>query len=217
MRWILFVLLLAGALVGAALAQSNRYPTGRSGGGSSTVITIVTSQAVVVGQSPFKVLAFGTPRGEWTSAVMYLGSGATTVGGRFFVTIPNKVTGASFWWDSTVTIPTSVRCALWDVDAATRIAFVDVAPIVRGTNACAFTPAPTVQPYHRYEITMFAGAAGYSYFTTSSDPQVVPTLPLQGINFIWLTWSRWATGDVIPNSNATTEKYPIEPTFAPVT
>jgi hypothetical protein len=217
MRRLLCAALLAGALAGVALAQSsNRYPTGAKGGGATTVLTVVTSQAVVVGQSPFKLMAYGTPRSEWTSAAMYLGSGATTAGGRFFVTVANKVTGARFWWDHTSTIPASVRCSLYDVDGATRIAFVDVAPIVHGINSCTFATPPTVQPYHRYEITTYAGAAGYSYFTTSSDPQVVPSLPLQGINFVWLSWSRWKSGDGLPDSNATTEKYPIEPTFAPV-
>lgn len=216
MRWLLFVALLAGALAGAAVAQSNRYPRVQSGGGgAATVITVVSSQAVVVGQSPYKVLALGTPRGEWAGAPLYLGSGPTTVGGRFFLAVASKVTGANFWWDSGAVIPTSVKCSLWDVDGATRVASVTISPVVQGINACIFASPPTVLPYHRYEITMFAGAAGYSYYT-SADGQVLPVFPLPGgLNFVWLQWNRWSGGDQIPDSNAVTERYPIEPTFAP--
>jgi hypothetical protein len=211
-RWALFALLVIG---GAALAQSNRYPTGARGASSTTIINLTTTAVVVVGASPYKVAAASNPA-VWMSTHA-LGSGSTTTGGRFYTTIASKVTGARFWWFTQAAPLPTVRCSLWNVDNGARLAQADVAAAF-GANICSFATAPTIEPYHRYEITMWATTGSlYSYFTTSSDPQLVPVFPWQGVNFVWLAWSRYKSGagDGVPDSNATTEKYPIEPTFGP--
>jgi hypothetical protein len=206
----LLLALVAGAI---AQAQSNRYPsTGKGGGGSaaSTVTTVATT-AVVVSSSGYKTARYG---GTVFRSGAGSGSGAATEtdGARFYVTIEgSKVAGANFWWFPATS--RTIRCSLWDVDSSARLAMVDVPTTGTGAYTCTFPTAVTVAPYHRYDVTMRSLTTDYSYFNTSSIPEVVPTFPQFQLNFVWVSWAVYNNNDAAPNATATTEKHPIEPIF----
>jgi len=226
MRWALFVLLLAGALAGVALAQSNRFPSSGKGGTTSAsgVQQALSTSVVVVGASPYKIATADIPQ-QWM-ADRNAKPELRTTGGRFYVTIPAKVTGVRFRWFSSTfgaTFPTSVKCSLWDTDPSfngtpdgtpVRIAAATLSTVaMNAANDCSFGSGIAIAPYHRYEVTVVAVTGGsFTYFAFSSVPEQRFTLPLaSGINFVWLSWSRWALGDTSTNNNDSAWFFPVEP------
>lgn len=159
------------------------------------------------------------------------GSSNEVHGTQFYFTTAATITGANFYWGDATS--KTVRVKLWAADGGTLLKTVDVAVNGVGWYTATFASSYSAPAWTSYVISHWetSGALSWKWnmrgVTTNAGPPNnmdpfgwngtqgnAPPAPWQaGAHFFWQSWALWATGDVIPVTNAGTERYAIEPVF----
>jgi len=138
--------------------------------------------------------------------------GNQTSGVQFYLVTAKTITGAKFRW---LTTSTTIKVSLWDVSAATRITSDTISTTGTGNYTITFTTSQSLSAFKRYSLTLYdTSTSNYTFFNFTGTPTTAPTFPLLDSNTVWMQWKMWANGDANPTNVATSEVYPIEPTFA---
>lgn len=153
------------------------------------------------------------------------GSSNETHGSRFFFLTAATITGARFYWGDAAA--KTIRVKLWvgglqqkTVDVAVSGAGWYTATFASSYAAAAFT-AVTVSYWEtggtlswKFNMRSTLGGIMYDAYGWNGTNGGAPYTIRAGANFYWQSWALWASGDVFPNTEAGTERYPIEPIFS---
>lgn len=150
----------------------------------------------------------------WYSAVRHVTRSAATnasgngaVGTRFFANDDFTCIGVRFYW--IVASSKSVKVSLWD-DSGTRLGSATVT--VASTGVCGgFFSGVSLTAYARYRVSAWQ-TDGLNYTANSTTPYITGSNN-GGVGVFWDTVKLFAnsSGDLVPNTVATSETYGVEP------
>lgn len=139
-------------------------------------------------------------------------AGSVQTGIKFHVSVSCNCLGGRFYWSSAGSAKT-VKLSLWS-EGGSRLANVSVSVNASGVYEATFSSPVALTQGTYYRISTWeTGAGSYTKATLSSFNTVSPTRPqvCGGGAYVLFEVTRYGSGDVFPNSTATTEAYPVEP------
>jgi len=133
--------------------------------------------------------------------------GAQTNASEFYVTKSGlSAVGIKFYWLPATS--RTIKCSLWQTSSTTRLANATTSTTGTGTYTCSFG-AQSLTAFQRYRVSFWDQSnTDYSYMTGPTVP-AMPTLG--GPYLMWNSWGNYSGTDTFPNSNAVSERYPVEP------